>query len=132
MKRNGFTLIEVVIVMAIVGIIFFWSMSEIPPITIFPHYSSGMRTGVVYKIGEKGFFWKTWEGEMNVGGMSSDGNGIAIPVVWSFSVKEKSVVDDLIRSAEKGARVTVRYDQAFIRKFTEGESPCLAIGIFEQ
>ena len=68
---------------------------------------------------------------MNVGGMSSDGNGMAVPVVWKFSVKDQSVIDAILRASEKGSRVTVKYDQAFIRKFTEGATEYLATGVVE-
>lgn len=38
---------------------------------------------------------------MNIGGMSSNGGGMAVPVVWRFSVKDKAVVDALMRCAKQ-------------------------------
>lgn len=131
MKRNGFTSVELMIVVAIVGIFLSIAFPNFRFMTILPHYSSGTRTGVVVKISQRGFHWKTWEAEMNVGGMSSDGNGMAVPVVWKFSVKDQSVIDAILRASEKGSRVTVKYDQAFIRKFTEGATEYLATGVVE-
>ena len=59
--------------------------------------SEGERTGVIYKISKCGYFWKTWEGEMNLGGMSamSAGKGGSVNI-WSFSVVDPELVRRLI------------------------------------
>lgn len=129
MKKDWFTLIELLVVLTILEIFVLSFFPLFRVITICPNYGSGTRTGVIYKISKNGLFWKTWEGEMNVGAMSSNGNGIAVPKVWAFSVKEKSLVDELIRRAENGSRVTVKYEQVLVRKVTEGDSRYMVVGI---
>src|SRR5579872_587028 len=49
-------------------------------------YSEGSRTGQVYKFSEKGLIYKSWEGEMYLGGVSSDGNGNLQVDTFYFSI----------------------------------------------
>ena len=124
MDRKGFTLIEMMSVTAI--LLIFALIPRIGFITVMPNYSEGERTGVVVKLSHKGMIWKTWEGEMNIGSMSSDGNGMAVPTVFDFSVKDEKVVDILKNSASSAKRVTIVYRQALIRSLRDGETQYLA------
>jgi hypothetical protein len=50
----------------------------IPSITLaWGEYSQGSRVGIITKFSEKGFLFKTWEGQLNLGGIttSTDNNG---------------------------------------------------------
>lgn len=85
------------------------------------HYSQGDRVGVVYKFSRKGIICKTWEGEMNLGGMrqqsDANGNSQTVPNVWAFTVRDedlnkfKPVIDD---SMATGATVKISYDQSLV------------------
>lgn len=85
-------------------------------------YASGERTGVVVKLSKKGIIWKTWEGQMNVGSMSTDGNGLAVPAAWECSVTDESVVKQIQDAAKSGNRITLRYDQPLVMSWVRGSS----------
>lgn len=78
-------------------------------------YSEGERTGVLIKFSHKGVACKTWEGDVNLGGMVSGENG-AVPNVWSFSVDSEHPEDlrwvpILQDAASTGKRVRIGYHQ---------------------
>ena len=56
------------------------------------NYSDGSRAGYLIKISEKGYVFKTYEGQVNLGGIG-DGevNAIVANNIWDFSVMEDSV-----------------------------------------
>lgn len=78
-------------------------------------YSEGTRTGVVVKLSNKGLVAKSWEGEMNLGSTLVDGNGVAVPSVWSFSIKDDTIAKEIENSSRAGKRVTLHYNQWLIR-----------------
>jgi uncharacterized protein YxeA len=90
-------------------------------------YSEGVRSGELIKISNKGFFTKTWEGEIS--------QGISGAQIFSFSVEdqEKQVVSDLQKFQGRYVKVTYkeRYDtyfwlgdtKYFITKVEEEVSP---------
>ena len=45
---------------------------------LFANYSAGIRAGVPVKFSKKGVLFKTYEGELNVGGLTNSAEG-AIP-----------------------------------------------------
>lgn len=69
-------------------------------------YSDGDRSGVVVKLSRKGFIWKSWEGEMRLGGDQNVTSG-----AWAFSIRNESLVGPLQESLKSGHRVTVHYTQ---------------------
>lgn len=76
-----------------------------------PDYSTGSRTGVVTKLSHKGMFVKTWEGEMNLGGMSKNSDGKLQPTVWSFTVENQDLILKLQDAAKNQKAVTIDYSQ---------------------
>lgn len=70
------------------------------------NYSDGDRSGVIVKLSRKGFIWKSWEGEMRLGGDQNVTSG-----AWVFSVRDESLVAPLQESVKTGKRVTVHYSQ---------------------
>jgi hypothetical protein len=80
---------------------------------LFANYSSGYRVGRIIKISEKGYVFKTNEGQLNTGGFS-EGDGDITSSIWNFSVKKG---DGEILEQIKGANkemVRVYYDEKFI------------------
>lgn len=83
-------------------------------------YSEGTRTGILMKVSRKGFLFKTYEGEINIGGIS-DGQGTILPAtIFHFSVKEKPVYEKL--ETYQGNRVTVRYREVLHSFFWQGDT----------
>lgn len=59
-------------------------------------YSEGSRTGYLVKFSKRGYVFKTYEGELNLGGMNAQNNSV-VNNLWDFSVrkKESAVIDSL-------------------------------------
>src|SRR5262245_35288063 len=77
-------------------------------------YSEGERVGVIVKFSNKGLIWKSWEGEMQLGGARIGGDGV-LPNLWEFSLRrgeEADLVKKISAAQESGKRVKVRYRQA--------------------
>lgn len=67
-------------------------------------YSSGERAGFVQKLAKKGYFCKTWEGEMAMVTMPG-----TVSEKFYFTVPDDAVAAKL--NASLGKRVSVHYDQ---------------------
>lgn len=74
-------------------------------------YSDGIRTGVVLKVSRKGVFMKSYEGVLDLGGMTIDGEGHAVRNLWSFSVSDPGIASQVAAAAESGKRVSLVYKQ---------------------
>jgi len=88
-------------------------------------YSKGTRTGIVIKLSQKGFVFKTYEGELNLGGISQ-GDGTIMPNhVWKFSVDKNNVkVYDEVTQSE-GKHVRLYYKEVLRNFFWQSETPYL-------
>ena len=74
------------------------------------HYSEGTRTGYLSKFAHKGYVFKTYEGEIFLGGATADNNSL-INNQWSFSVpSNKDGVLDILHKHE-GKIVKLYYYQ---------------------
>lgn len=83
-------------------------------------YSRGTRSGILTKVSEKGYIFKTYEGEMNVGGFSQ-GDGTIMPAsIFKFSVPERKTYEELDKA--QGHKVVLRYKQVYKNFFWQGES----------
>lgn len=83
-------------------------------------YSNGTRSGVLTKVSRRGYVFKTYEGEMNVGGFSQ-GDGTIMPAsIFTFSVKQDEVYNQLEK--EQGKKVVLHYKQVYKNFFWQGES----------
>jgi len=54
-------------------------------------YSDGNRAGVIIKFSRKGFIFKTYEGELNIGGMGNIPGTAQMNQVWDFSVRDQAI-----------------------------------------
>lgn len=86
-------------------------------------YSDGDRVGTIQKISKKGFFCKTWEGEMLMGGLkkqtnvSSDGKSITTSMVantFQFTVEDESLLPKIKQAMQLGRTVEISYKQEII------------------
>ncbi|MEN0005900.1 MAG: hypothetical protein AAF798_17250 [Bacteroidota bacterium] len=74
-------------------------------------YSDGTRAGVLIKISRKGVVWKTYEGQLNLGGFSEgSGDGLS-GNIWEFSVWDDEIYEQL--QSFEGQRVILQYRQKF-------------------
>lgn len=92
---------------------------------LFGSYSEGTRSGRLIKISNKGFLIKTWEGEIDVGGISTSPgrrNGLNVSSTWAFSVDgdRKDLLAELERLS--GADVRLHYEERFVRLFWRGDT----------
>lgn len=111
-NKSAFTLLELLIVLAIGFILLVMSVGGIGMVV---GKSDGKRVGVLTKFSHKGIFIKSYEGELNLGGlrngMDSDGNRTVTANVWTFSVSDPNIakrVEDLV-----GKQVMIKYHQSF-------------------
>lgn len=88
----GLLIIPLVLFTLYVGLAFTWS------------YSEGERAGILQKFSRRGWFCKTYEGELAM----SIVPGVT-PTIWEFSVKDDAVAPRL--SAALGKRVVLHYSE---------------------
>lgn len=89
----------------------------------FANFSSGYRAGVPIKVSHKGVIFKTWEGELNVGGLANSAEG-AIPSTWEFSIADgdEEVRTKLEEAVTYGKRVRLNYNEKFVQFFWKGDT----------
>ena len=80
----------------------------------FAHYSEGVRAGELVKFSHKGYFIKTWEGEI------SQGISEAQTFVFSVENNEKQVIEDL--NNFQGKMVKLHYFERFKTLFWIGDT----------
>ena len=72
-------------------------------------YSDGNRAGRLIKFSHKGYVFKTYEGELNLGGINNTNGGVLINNIWEFSVNDKPVADSLLKL--EGKDLTFHYKE---------------------
>lgn len=89
-------------------------------------YSEGTRNGTVIKLSKKGMFFKTWEGQLNIGAYTREDNQ-APSTVWSFSVpsSNQQVRDDINAAIDAGKRVKLHYKEKLITLPWRGDTKYL-------
>jgi hypothetical protein len=106
MRKFLYTTIAILISLVIIFVLF---MS-------YANYSDGSRAGVVVKMSKRGYIFKTYEGQLNAGGVASSGSSL-IPTVWDFSVKRNK--EDIVKSLEDaqmtGERVKLYYKEKYFK-----------------
>lgn len=83
-------------------------------------YSEGTRSGILTKVSKRGFLFKTYEGELNIGGLNQ-GDGTIMPAtVFYFSTQSKTVYDKL--ESMQGRKVVLHYRQVIKNLFWQGDT----------
>jgi hypothetical protein len=83
-------------------------------------YSEGTRSGVLTKVSKKGYFFKTFEGELNVGGLDQ-GDGTIMPMtVFKFSIEYEKTYKKL--DELQGRKVILHYNQVIKNFVWQGET----------
>lgn len=111
-RKSGFTLIEltVAIVFAAITIgIFAAAVGKVVGT------SDGKRIGVLTKFSHKGLFIKSYEGELNMGGIrnnvNSKGERSVVANVWEFSCSNPQMAEKLENLV--GKEVVIKYHRQF-------------------
>lgn len=92
------------------------------------YFSSGERAGTLSKLSERGYVFKTFEGVLNEGGYSGE-TGTLQPRYWDFSAKEDSVVTKLRKALNTGERVTLHYQEKFVKFPWNGDTKYFVIDV---
>jgi hypothetical protein len=90
-------------------------------------YSEGNRAGVLVKFTKKGYVFKTYEGELNLGGVGNIPNTAQMNQSWDFSVKEQSIADTLMHL--EGKKVSLHYRQIVKNMVWQGETDYFVDGV---
>jgi len=80
-------------------------------------YGSGERVGLVVKCSYKGMFssTKSWEAEMNLGGLTTGSDGRVMANVWKFTVEDDEMVKKVQDAMKRQVPVTVKYTEWLCR-----------------
>jgi hypothetical protein len=92
------------------------------------YYSSGERAGTISKLSERGYIFKTNEGVLNEGGYSGE-TGTLTPRYWEFSAKGDSTVVKLKHALATGERVTLIYQEKFLKFPWNGDTKYFIIDV---
>lgn len=74
-------------------------------------YSKGTRSGLLNKVSYKGVVWKTYEGELNMGSITTRNENGIIGNTWAFSIWRDDIYDQL--QDYQGQPVKLYYRQKF-------------------
>ncbi|RMG54431.1 MAG: hypothetical protein D6722_29020 [Bacteroidetes bacterium] len=93
-------------------------------VALFGSYSSGSRVGKIVKFSRKGVIFKTYEGNLNVGGFAKDEDGDISPSVWAFSVGrgEDEIVEAIDQAMDQGYSVKLHYKEMFFQFDWRGDT----------
>lgn len=98
-------------------IIVFVALSSILFTSCTENYSEGERVGQIVKLTQKGLLFKSWEAQLNLGGVVSGGDaGMAantFEVSFDNDKKQKNLVDSLQSAMNSGKRVKISYHETY-------------------
>ncbi len=83
-------------------------------------YSEGTRSGTLIKVSKKGYVFKTYEGQLNLGGFQSNPGGGVASNIWEFSVVKDDVYKEL--QSSEGKQVVLHYKQYRKAFFWQGDT----------
>lgn len=91
---------------------------------VFGSFSDGYRAGTVVKLSKKGFVFKTFEGQLSIGGAAGSDGGDIASSIWSFSVArgDVQVVQAIEDAVDSGSRVKLYYKEKFFQFDWRGDT----------
>jgi len=92
-------------------------------------YSEGSRAGLLIKFSKKGYVFKTYEGQLNIGGMQPPTTTVGANLMWNFSVKDSKVAEALMLS--EGKYVSLHYKEVVKNFWWQGETKYFVDGVEE-
>lgn len=89
----------------------------------YANFSSGFRVGVPVKLSKKGVLVKTFEGQLNIGGLTSGEQGV-MPTQWDFTVpsSNENAFKRIESAMEKGVRAKLYYKEKYIKLPWRGDT----------
>lgn len=80
------------------------------------NYGDGVRAGTVLKLNKRGYVFKTYEGEMNLGMVINEGVASSgIPQLWTFTLKDDpELIQKVTDAMLSGKRVGLKYKQKYL------------------
>ena len=101
------------------------------------NYSDGQRTGDIYKFSKKGIFYKSWEGEMYLGGYHSTGGKQATIETdkFYFSIPADDANADLIADIQNCASTREQctiYYREWLKAPINVDTSYIAVDVFEK
>lgn len=132
MKNNrGTSLTEVLTLITIAGICLALCFGARGcPVGCNDSYSEGERVGIVTKISHKGWQNKTWEGQLNLGGLTSNAQGHLETNVWAFTIPDEDEASlKILQEAQRTQKpVVIRYKEWMIRPGCQTDSGYIVQG----
>lgn len=113
-KSNIFS--KILLVLFLIAIVVVGAWYGISNITS----SEGSRAGVLIKFSQKGVVVKTYEGELNIGGMNTIPSTAQANQIWNFSVRDKATADKLMNMT--GRKVSLHYKEVVKSMFWQGQT----------
>lgn len=112
--KSGLKKFGLIVVAVFIGVMMFLH---------YANFSDGYRAGVPIKISHKGKLIKTYEGELNEGGLTNTAQGV-LPSKWAFSIKasDGEVRNKLEQAIEENKRVKVYYEEKYAQLFWLGDT----------
>jgi hypothetical protein len=105
--------LKVLVVLILLGAFVLWTCSWT--------YSEGTRAGQLIKFSEKGVVFKTYEGELNMGGLRTGNSEDGLEGnLWKFSVLDENVVEELMKA--EGKRVKLGYKERYKAMVWQGDT----------
>ena len=99
LRRHWIISVIAIVILVPVLVFVIWST-----ITLHYTYASGDRAGYLQKISQRGWLWKTWEGELQLTAIPG-----AAPEKFIFTTRSDSIAKELNRFA--GQHVSLHYEQ---------------------
>ena len=90
---------------------------------VFGTYSDGSRVGNLVKFSRKGVVFKTYEGELDKGGLDQNADG-DLSEIWKFSVHrgDEAIIQSINTAMEKGQIVRLHYKEKFYQFDWRGDT----------
>lgn len=116
-----FTSIVILVILLVAGIWFWWKF--------YYTYSDGNRSGLLQKFSHKGNAFKTYEGELVLSSLLSNGTSPVSAEKFYFSVSDDNVAKKLMTA--EGHRVVLHYEQKNGTLFWRGDTPYIVDSVIQ-